>query len=370
MIASIVSSLFLDEAAVRADPQLATPQRMLRGEFETQDAILIGWQAKDPIIRQVLISIVSIAATNVPVLVLADDAFEQRDAAQALSLSGVAPKSIHILTVPCDTIWVRDFGPIAVTTSEGSPQIIDLEYAGKRRRNDDRVPQRVAQFLRMRAIPAGLSLEGGNLLSNGRGSLLSTSRILDQNFDRGLGYRDITQRLHRLYGCRTPILLEPLQGEPTGHIDMFAAFTDATTVVIGTFDPLRDPVNAKRLDRNAKRLSSAGLRVVRVPMPDHSDGIWRSYTNVLFANGKLLVPTYASVDLSGRKRALSTYRTLLPEWSIVPVDCTEVIQLGGALHCLSMNLTVLNKDVGRKHGPARSFRPTRSRRAPGRPSVR
>ncbi|MEO1995833.1 MAG: agmatine deiminase family protein, partial [Planctomycetaceae bacterium] len=222
MIAFIVCSLVLDEAAVRADPGLARPQRMLPGEFETQDAILIGWQAKDPIIRQVLISIVSIAATNVPVLVLADDAFEQRDAVQALSLSGIAPKSIHILTVPCDTIWVRDFGPIAVTTSAGPPQIIDLEYAGKRRRKDDHVPQRVAQFLRMRAIPAGLSLEGGNLLSNGRGSLLSTSRILDQNFDRGLGYRDVTQRLQHLYGCRTPILLEPLQGEPTGHIDMFA----------------------------------------------------------------------------------------------------------------------------------------------------
>ncbi|MEO1993955.1 MAG: agmatine deiminase family protein, partial [Planctomycetaceae bacterium] len=187
------------------------------------------------------------------------------------------------------------------------------------------------------------------------------------NFDRGLGYRDVTQRLQHLYGCRTPILLEPLQGEPTGHIDMFAAFTDAKTVVIGTFDPLRDAVNAKRLDRNAKRLSSAGLRVVRVPMPDHSDGIWRSYTNVLFANGKLLVPTYASVDLSGRKRALSTYRKLLPEWSIVPVDCTEVIQLGGALHCLSMNLTVLNKDVGWKHAPAHSSRPARSRRSTGRP---
>ena len=340
----LVCQLLFCQSARGVEPVRTGPGRMLPGEFESQDAILIGWQSRDPIIRQVLISIVSLTSSNVPVLVLVNDSTEHRDAAQALRLSGIAAKSIHILTVPRNTIWVRDFGPIAVTTNTGRPQIIDLDYAGKRRRNDDRVPQRVAQFLGMPIVSSGLRLEGGNLLSNGRGVLLTTSRILDQNFERGLGYRDVVLRLQQLYGCRTPILLEPLNGEPTGHIDMFAAFTDATTVVVGTLKPAVDPVNSELLDRNAQRLSAAGLRVVRLPMPDHGDGTWRSYTNVLFANGKLLVPTYAATDVAGRKRALSIYRTLLPDWSIVPVDCTEVIRLGGALHCLSMNLAVIDRN--------------------------
>jgi len=347
----------LGTSAVCADPGLAIPERMLPGEFEDQAAILIGWHAKDPIIRQVLISLAKSASTNVRVIVLADDALEQRDAQQALRLSGIASERIRVLLIPCDTIWVRDYGPITVTTRGGRAQIIDLEYAGKRRQNDDRVPRRMAQRLKMPAIPAGLSLEGGNVLSNGRGSLLITSRILDQNFSRGLGYRGVKQRLQALYGCRSPILLEPLQGEPTGHIDMFATFINARTIVIGAFDQRQDPVNAKLLDRNAERLSAAGFRVVRMPMPDHGDGHWRSYTNVVFANGKLLVPTYASIDVMGRKRALNIYRELLPGWSIVPIDCTEVIQLGGALHCLSMNLAVLNADSLWGRVPARTAEP-------------
>ena len=344
ILVCLIGPLRLGQSACGAEPAGTGLERMLPGEFEKQDAILIGWQSRDPIIRQVLISIVSLASPNIPVLVLVDGSTEHADAAQALRLSGIAKESIHILMVPRDTIWIRDFGPIAVTTNTGRPQIIDLDYAGKRRRKDDRVPQQVARFLGMPLVSSGLRLEGGNLLSNGRGVLLTTSRILDQNFDRGMVYRDVVLRLRQLYGCRTPILLEPLDGEPTGHIDMFAAFTDASTVVVGELEPTADPLNSKLLDRNAQRLSAAGLRVVRLPMPDHGDGTWRSYTNVLFANVKLLVPTYSSTDVAGLKRALDIYRTLLPDWSIVPVDCTEVIRLGGALHCLSMNLAVIERN--------------------------
>ena len=70
-------------------------------------------------------------------------------------------------------------------------------------------------------------------------------------------------------------------------------------------------------------------------MPPGSSESWRTYTNVIFANGRLLVPTYPDIDEAGWRRTVELYRRLLPEWDVVGVDANELIVVGGALHCIS-----------------------------------
>ncbi len=129
---------------------------------------------------------------------------------------------------------------------------------------------------------------------------------------------------------------------------MFALFISRNTVVVGEYDPRVDPENAAILDRNADYLaklqtSSGAMRVVRLPMPAHDDGIWRTYTNVIFANGALLVPIYDDADAMEQRQALSTYRELLPRWEIIGVNASRIIGSNGALHCISMNLGPLGR---------------------------
>jgi agmatine/peptidylarginine deiminase len=143
-------------------------------------------------------------------------------------------------------------------------------------------------------------------------------------------------------------MLESLVGERTGHVDMFATFTSPTTVLVGAYTEEQDPDNAAILDRNAARLSqvrtSQGpLRVVRIPMPPHDNNTWRTYTNVVYANGVVLVPIYPSLDHAGRRLALEIFSKELPTWKVVGIDATEIIEIDGALHCMTMNLGAIGQ---------------------------
>jgi hypothetical protein len=136
---------------------------------------------------------------------------------------------------------------------------------------------------------------------------------------------------------------------------MFATFTAPDTVVVGAYDRKYDPENAELLDRNASLLantvfSNRPLKVVRIPMPSHENGIWRTYTNVIYANGILLVPVYSSYDASGRVRALNTFAKLLPRWKIFGIDSSRLIENDGALHCISMNLVQVGERLQFSNG--------------------
>jgi agmatine/peptidylarginine deiminase len=221
--------------------------------------------------------------------------------------------------------------------------VIDAGY-DLGRANDDRVPVELARLLNLRVVQTPLRCDGGNLLSNGEGLAITTYRLFDENEIDEESMRAI---LLGSYGLRRVAVLEPLDGESTGHVDMFATFTSPNTVVVGQYDPEIDPENAAILDRNADKLSQlrtaqGSLQVVRIPMPKHDDAVWRTYTNVIYANGVLMVPTYADADQAERTKALVTYANILPGWKVVGIDASRLIESAGALHCITMNLGPLD----------------------------
>jgi agmatine/peptidylarginine deiminase len=127
---------------------------------------------------------------------------------------------------------------------------------------------------------------------------------------------------------------------------MFATFTAPNVAVVGSYDRTEDPDNSDILNDAARVLAGqktphGDMKVVRIPMPPHADGIWRSYTNVIFANGVLLVPQYPDVSPELDKKALEVYAGLLPDWKIVGIDARTLITKRGALHCVSINVPAL-----------------------------
>jgi hypothetical protein len=124
---------------------------------------------------------------------------------------------------------------------------------------------------------------------------------------------------------------------------MFLTFVAPDRVVVAQCDPAADAENARILDRTAEALShvrtrTGPMQVYRVPMPPAKDGVWRSYTNVIFANGVLMVPTYSGVDPAVQARALAVYRKLLPGWKVVGINADAPASQGGSLHCVSLNV--------------------------------
>ena len=323
----------------------------LVAEFERQEGVLLGWEPADAGVQRAILDIVRAAWARVPVLMLVTNAREERRVRRALRNTGLPEHAVRFIHLQADTIWARDFGPMVLTEGNGKFHFLDAGYGDAERTGDDAVPARLGQLLGVQSVDAPLYLDGGNLLHNGAGLVLTTSATLDRNDDGTFGDEQLRGILEQYYAARDLVILEPLQGEPTGHVDMFATFVARDTVVVGAYSPDDDPVNARILDWNASRLEglptpNGPLKVVRIPMPPHDAEVWPSYTNVLFANGRLLLPVYPRLDPTGGVRAAAVFRRLLPGWRIAPIDCSTLIELGGAIHCVTMNLPRL-PDLGR-----------------------
>jgi agmatine/peptidylarginine deiminase len=313
-------------------------------EFERHDALLLTWNVDDEGVEEAITAVVSAVYQNLQVIVLTPDDEYLRGAMRCFSLAGIPQPAIRYVRADVDTIWTRDYGPASLQSPDGTAVFIDADYETGSRAQDDDLPSAIAPVLGMPTVHVPLTMEGGNLLSNGRGLCLATTKLLDANLARGYTDQQFNTLLRDAYGFSEIVLLEPLNGEPTGHIDMFATFVAPNAVIVGEYDPQMDPVNAAVLDRNAERLSAVGtpwgrLRVYRIPMPPSGTAVWRTYTNVLYANGTLLVPSYPGVAPHLEQEALTTFQHLLPQWRIVPVDCNQLISLGGGIHCVTLNVS-------------------------------
>lgn len=317
----------------------------LPGEFEKQGALLLGCHELARDFPEVLADIVSAVQAKMPVIALVRDTRDRDRVLWALERRQLTPEGVVFAAVPHDTMWARDYGPIFVRKPSGGRAVIDADYGLRGRQQDDRVSQRIASHFGVPIFHLPLRTEGGNLLSNGGGVCLTTYQLVDENFQRNHDEASIAALFNDYFGFHETVFLEPLVNEPTGHVDMFATFTAPDTVVVGSYDPQLDPINAEVLNRNAARLSRVrtrhgSLRVVRVPMPPNDDGVWRTYTNAIYANGVMLMPIFPGVDRPYVVQALRTFGQLLPGWQIVPIDISDVMPLGGGLHCLVMNLAV------------------------------
>ncbi len=314
----------------------------LPAEFERQKSLLLSCRELLTEVPDLFAEIVRETSGRVAIVALVSDIDEYRQARDILVRRRVRGNHVRFVTCTHDTMWSRDYGPFIVRHRDGSAAVIDAEYDFNRG-SDDLVPALLARHLELPLVQVAMRIEGGNLLSNGQGLCIATEELLNVNAERGMTEDAAAEVLRSCFGTTQLVLLEPLVGEMTGHVDMFATFTAPDTVVVGSIAKATDPVNAAILDRNAARLAAVRtargpLNVVRIPMAPHGDGVWRTYTNVIYANGLLLVPIYPGLDDAGQRQAMQTYARLLPGWRIVGLDVRALCELGGALHCISMNL--------------------------------
>jgi agmatine/peptidylarginine deiminase len=331
------------------------------GEFERHAAVVLSLTEMLPASPKSVVAIVGALLDRVEVIAVVRGEEQRQQAIVLLADWGLPAHRVHFVFMPVGT-WTRDFGPSFVRWSDGSVLIVDAGYAFAGRHNEDVVPTAMAALLNVKRRRVPLALDGGNLVGNGRGLALFTSALVEVNRMHGFDYDlpRVRALMSEYYGFSDPLPLEPLLSHRTLHVDMFCAFTGPDDVVVGWVDRRHDPKGAAALDRNAALLEglptrTGRLRVSRVPMPPYDGTSCRTYTNVIFANGRLLVPHYPGVDRGLERRAHATYAALLPDWDIVPVDCGDLITGGGALRCLSAHVPWLydrfqadRPDVGRR----------------------
>jgi agmatine/peptidylarginine deiminase len=266
---------------------------------------------------------------------------ESESVAQRLTAAGVEPANVLFLEYRHEAFWTRDYGPWSVVDRDGIVHFVDPSYYPTRFR-DDAVPTLLAEYLGLSVYRPDLDAEGGNIMGNGGGLCVTTSRLTYNNPPHfSFELADMTEEW---LGCLRTVFLEPLDDERTGHVDLLAKFLSPDLVVVSEYNTVTDPENCGIMNENAERLAALKLadgrpvQVVRIPAPPVTGPIYRTYTNALLTDKALFVPVYDGYE-ELNEYALSVYRSFLPEEvAVIPVNASSVVEWGGAVHCTAMQM--------------------------------
>jgi len=272
----------------------------------------------------------------------------------ACNRAKAVPERVQLFDHPHNDVWCRDHGPIFLKHRDsGELAISDWGFnawGGKFPPFDldDAIPRAIAGSLGLRRFDGGMILEGGAIEINGLGQLLTTEAVLlNPNRNPHLSRGEIEQKLRDTLGVRDILWLKQgIEGDDTdGHIDDLARFVDDTTLVACVEQDRESPNHAVLADNLARlrdftRPDGRSFEVVEIALPEAcAVPGWRlpllpaSYVNFLIVNGGLLVPTFRQPR--NDDRALGLFRELFPGREVTGIDCLDLVEEGGTLHCIS-----------------------------------
>jgi agmatine deiminase len=315
------------------------------GGFEHQAALILGVNELILYHPDTLAQIVGAIHDRLRVIGVVADEEQQAKTKSLVKDRGLPENSIDFFKWPVEAMWVRDYAPYFVVGDHTT--VVDFTYPEQNRDLEDNFGLAFAATFGLHYDHAHLTFDGGNLTSNGQGVCISTTLLGGANASRGYSVEQVGQMLHDHFHFERWIRLKPLEGEPTGHVDMFLTLCAPNKAIVGVYGRDDDPTNSAVLEENVKLLQGeptkdGPLQVIRIPMPSHKDGNWRTYTNVIYANGVVLVPQYPDTDAEPDRVALRVFREALPDWKVVGIDCSKLIVKRGALHCISRQVPSLD----------------------------
>jgi agmatine/peptidylarginine deiminase len=250
---------------------------------------------------------------------------------------------LRFLYLPTDDIWVRDYGPFVGLKGGERVAVTGIYHPLPQypQQADQAMALRWAAHQDMAARAMPLYAEGGNLLSDGAGTLIMSDRF--ERRDTPVSEEELHQILHRAFDFDKLIITPHLDEEDTGHVDLLLKLADAQTVFVtepGESINLEKFVQTLGLFQHETNARGIPYRVHQLPFlpPYYNWGIypiWRTYTNALTVNGRVLVPVYGE---KSDAQALAVYAAALPHYEIIPIDCKVVINGGGAVHCLTKEI--------------------------------
>jgi hypothetical protein len=128
---------------------------------------------------------------------------------------------------------------------------------------------------------------------------------------------------------------------------MHMKLLDESTLLVGEYpegiaDGPQIEANIQYVISKFKTATGRDYKVVRIPMPPDQfgrypddNGFYRTYSNAMFVNKTILVPTYEErYDTT----ALRIWQEAMPGYKIVGIDCNAIIPAGGAIHCITKEI--------------------------------
>jgi agmatine deiminase len=273
-----------------------------------------------------------------PVLLVADPT-EADDAA-----SHIDSDNIDVLAQPIDDSWLRDSGPVFARAVDGSRHALCFRFTGWGGSftpfdRDATIAARLAEYLEVPAYELGIAGEGGAVVVDGAGTVVTTERcLLNPNRNPDRTRADIDRVLRRAYGADRVVWLADgiAEDEGTdGHVDNVVAFFAPDRCLLQGCD---DPVNPNHAIARANRatLERAGIQVTEVPVLPYATvagtRVPVPYVNLYPVNGALIVPV---AEDPADAAVLELIRRCYPDRDVIGVPGAVLAYGGGGVHCIT-----------------------------------
>lgn len=327
-------------------------------EWEEVEYLVITWQPNfDNILRQ----IVEAAIQECKIIITTQN---EASVANYLTNNGIDLTNITFMDENWDSIWIRDYAGNTIYSDDvGERALTDWIY-NRPRPNDDVMPSAHADLLGLPIYITDTGTNdlvntGGNFMSDGLGTAFASELILEEN-EAGNPYgvspkteAEIDDIMEAYMGIDRYIKMETLPYDAIHHIDMHMKLLDEETILVsqypeGVADGPQIEANIEYVLSNFQSSFGTPYKIEWMAAPPSAGGnypdtggYYRTYTNAVFINGTVLVPTYRpEVD----DPALAQWQELLPGYNIVGIDVDNpgenLIALFGAIHCITHTVGV------------------------------
>jgi agmatine/peptidylarginine deiminase len=259
------------------------------------------------------------------------------------------------LPIAVDTVWARDWGPLA-QLGAGAPRWLDADYLHGRPLDEAAAPAITAALAPDAAARIDAVVHGGAIAADGAGLCVAT-----EGFAAAARWPTPIEPAHAQFvaalGCTRLVLVPGLEREPTQHVDLLVQFVAGARVMVAAIEPSaiartpaheRDAIarDAAALDRVAAQLEADAtgqgqpLELVRVPLRWRDGVNVQSWINGLRLPDRFVAPSFrrAGAPEPEETRAMQALVRALAPFPVERVDVGELGLLGGAIHCVTLGL--------------------------------
>ena len=331
-------------------------------EWEEIEVLTIAWEGFPCILKQ----IVAASVSECRVVVFTENPNSTSNYITGGSCGGaLSLDNVEIVEADLNSIWIRDYGANTVYGSWNDDRILVDWLYNRPRPDDDLIPDVLADYLGLElystsAEPYNLMNTGGNWMSDGFGTAFESELVLDENQGGSAGWtsypnhttEEIEVVLEDFMGVHTLIKMPTLPYDGIHHIDMHMKLLDESTLMVseypeGVADGPQINANMDYVLSNYTTKWGTPFDIVRIPSPPqlgggypNTGGWYETYSNAVFVNKKILLPTYyEEYDTT----AIRIWEEAMPGYEIIGIDCDgseNIIASSGAIHCITHSVSV------------------------------
>ena len=317
------------------------------GEWEPHERTIMGWPCRTslwgPTIEQARADYAFVAnaiADFEDVTMIAGSAQDAHAARAACT------GRVEIVELPIDDSWLRDSGPIYTVDDSGGRVAVHFEFNSWGEKfapwdKDAEIGGLIARELGDEVREAPMVLEGGSVISDGDGTIITTEQcLLSPSRNPSLSRGAIEELLAEWLGAERVVwlgfgLVE--DRDTDGHVDLIAAFTPDRRALVQTV-PAGNR-NHERCAENAQRLREAGIETIEIPHLSYrqvaGESVAVGYLNLYICNGAVIVPV-AGDEFD--EEAVAIIGEAFPGRSVVPAPGATIAYGGGGPHCITQQV--------------------------------